>query len=107
MKKIISYALTAVLVAGFVLTPCSKAKADSTELMSYISFGADLRDNEKKTVMELLNVTEKDLEDYEVLSVTNEEEHKYLDEYLSKSVIGSRALSSVKVVKERTAKVSV
>ena len=47
--------------------------------------------------LELLGVSEKDLEDYTVATVTNKDEHNYLDSYLDKSVIGSRALSSVLV----------
>ena len=37
------------------------------------------------------------MSDYQVIKVTNQEEHDYLDGYLSSSVIGSRALSSVTV----------
>ncbi len=43
-----------------------------------------------------------DMSDYQVIKVTNKEEHEYLDGYLSSSVIGSRALSSVTV--EQTGK---
>lgn len=61
-----------------------------------VALGADLSDEEKDKVLEILAVSEKDLDGHEV-TVTNEEEHKYLDDYLSASVIGSRALSSVYV----------
>ncbi len=39
------------------------------------------------------------LDQYQVVTVTNEEEHQYLDEYLDASIIGTRALSSVVIVK--------
>jgi uncharacterized protein YpuA (DUF1002 family) len=64
-----------------------------------VALGADLKSDEKATVMELLGVTQEDLDNSSV-TVTNEEEHKYLDDYLSSSVIGSRALSSVYVKEE-------
>ena len=51
--------------------------------------------------MELLGVKESELGNYTVINVTNADEHKYLDAYLDKKIIGSRALSSVKV--EQTA----
>lgn len=61
----------------------------------YVSLGADLTDKEKDTVLKLLGI--ENLDDYNVEYITNEQEHEYLDEYLSKSVIGTRALSSVHV----------
>lgn len=61
----------------------------------YISLGADLNAEEKATVLDLLNVKEADLGNYTVATVTNKDEHDYLDDYLDKSIIGTRALSSV------------
>ena len=49
-------------------------------------------------VLDLLGLTESDLQNCTVVQVTNQEEHEYLDEYLSSAVIGNRAISSVKVV---------
>ena len=59
--------------------------------------GADLNQQERATVLRLLGVTEEDLKNYTVTTVTNADEHQYLDSYLSSSIIGSRALSSVLV----------
>ncbi|MBQ8085747.1 MAG: DUF1002 domain-containing protein [Lachnospiraceae bacterium] len=64
----------------------------------YVSFGADLKDDEKEKVISLLGINEEDLEDYTVGEITNADEHEYLGDYLDASVIGSRALSSVVVV---------
>lgn len=64
----------------------------------FISFGADLRKDEKAKVLELLGVKEEDLADYDVITITNEEEHEYLGEYISADKIGNRALSSVVVM---------
>lgn len=66
----------------------------------YISLGVDLSDSERAAVLNLLGVTEAELQsDYIVNYVTNDDEYAYLSDYLSASVIGSRALSSVKVIK--------
>ncbi len=64
----------------------------------FVALGADLKDSERMTVLGLLGVTEEELKDYDVITVTNADEHQYLDDYLDASIIGSRALSSVKVV---------
>lgn len=60
---------------------------------AYVSLGADLSAKEKATVLKLLGIN--NINDYEVEYITNKQEHQYLDDYLEKSVIGSRALSSV------------
>lgn len=64
----------------------------------YIALGEDLTKDQRATVLELLGVTEEDLEDYDVVTVTNEQEHEYLDSYISSDKIGTRALSSVLVM---------
>ena len=99
MKKIVTKAMALLLACAVVITPANFAKADAVEATSYISFGADLKPQEKSTVMSLLGITEAELDNYEVVEVTNAEEKEYLGDYLSASVIGSRALSSVRVDK--------
>lgn len=94
MKKI----MATMLIAAVGLLPASHVKADAVE-KPYLSLGADLSDSQKSKVLSLLGVSEEELSDYEVLEVTNEEEHEYLGEYLSASVIGSNALSSVRIEK--------
>lgn len=76
---------------------CFPAMADAAADKPFISLGADLKADERATVLALLDVTEADLEGYTVITVTNDDEHKYLDNYLPANVIGSRALSSVKI----------
>lgn len=105
MKKLYKKITTVCLAAAMVVTlPVAgiTAKADAISDAApedvYVSFGADLSDKEKKTVMDLLGVNEDDLSDYTVGEITNADEHKYLGDYLDASVIGSRALSSVVVV---------
>ncbi len=92
MRKIFARVLALGLCILMAL-PCVTAKADSTQ--KYLALGADLSTTDKKKVLNLLGVD--DIGEYQVVKITNQEEHKYLDSYLSKSVIGSRALSSVTV----------
>ena len=80
------------------MTAKADAVTDAEPSDVYVSFGADLNDSEKATVMDLMGITDADLEDYTVGEITNDEEHEYLGDYLDASVIGSRALSSVIVV---------
>lgn len=91
--------LIAVLSLAMGLFPAAVADADTVEVKPYISLGADLNKEQRSTVLSLLGVTEEDLSEYEVIEITNEDEHDYLDDYLSDSVIGTKALSSVKIEK--------
>ena len=61
----------------------------------YLALGEDLSKDQRKTVLKYMGISEKDLDKYEVVYVNNEEEHKYLDEYISSSAIGTHSLSSV------------
>ena len=101
MKRIIAFLLTAVMMAG-TLVPGLNVAADSVEDKPYLSLGADLKASEKEKVYELLGVDENNLDQYTLGTVTNKEEHEYLDGYVSSSVIGSRALSSVLVTLEKS-----
>lgn len=99
-KKFMTAIMTAVLTAAcFVSEPvhiyAGSTKADLNK--PYIALGADLDANQRAEVLRLLEVTEEDLKGYTVATITNEMEHEYLDSYLSAELIGSKALSSVKV----------
>lgn len=95
----------ALLMTGLmlVMSPVSvwADREDAKLEKPYVSLGADLSANDRAIVLKLLGVTEDDLKNYTVTTITNADEHKYLDSYLSKSVIGKRALSSV-LVKGKT-----
>ena len=91
-------ALSAIMIAG-LMTFQANVSADAVEEKPYLSLGADLTASQKSKVLELLDVDEKKLDEYKIVTVTNKDEHKYLDDYLDSSVIGTRALSSVLVEK--------
>lgn len=65
-----------------------------------VALGADLTEEQKASVLELMGITKDQLAGYDVIYVTNAQEHQYLDEYLSSSVIGSKSLSSVMLKKQ-------
>lgn len=103
MKKLYKKVMAGVLAASMLVTMTGvTAKADAVTDAEpsdvYVSFGADLSENEKATVLGLMGITEADLANYKVGEITNADEHKYLGDYLDSSVIGSRALSSVIVI---------
>lgn len=90
IKKIMSL----FLICALTLTLGFSSRADSGE-KPILALGSDLSAEQRATVLGLLGINEADLANYEVIYVTNQEEHQYLDAYLSSSVIGTRALSSV------------
>ena len=98
IKRIMAGMLAAITVLGSLAAPMS-VKADQIDA-PYLALGADLNETEKSTVLSLLEINEADLSHYQVITVTNADEHKYLDSYLDASVIGTRALSSVLIEKK-------
>ena len=77
MKKLAILFLSGILLLSAPLT----VLADSSSAnQTYISLGADLNQQERATVLNLLGVTEQELSNYKVTKVTNKEEQfKLLD----------------------------
>lgn len=100
MKKLITLLLSAVLLLSM---PVMAAEVDQSKIVnidaskSIIALGADLSAEQRATVLSLMDVTEADLANYQVITITNDMEHQYLDAYMDASVIGSKSLSSVKI----------
>lgn len=89
-KKLLALVLVLTMTLGLGVT--ANAASDDKPILA---LGADLSADQRATVLGLLGVDESDLANYDVISITNAEEHQYLDDYLSSSVIGTHALSSV------------
>lgn len=86
MKKrnmIAALLCSACLVAGSV----SPVFADASKV---VTLGADLTDAQKQTMMKYFNVSS---DQVQVMTITNEDEHKHLDNIAPQSQIGSRTLS--------------
>lgn len=64
----------------------------------YLALGADLTPQQQATVLALMGIDPADLTNYDVVYVTNDMEHQYLDAYLPSSTIGTKALSSVLIM---------
>ena len=64
----------------------------------YLALGADLNYSQRATILSIMGIDAANLSDYDVVYVTNAEEHQYLDSYISSSQIGTRSLSSVVIV---------
>ena len=90
--------LAVILAFAMAFTMSMSSVAFAAEGDGYLALGSDLSESERNTVMDLLGVD--DPENYNVIYVTNAEEHKYLDSYVDSDQIGSRALSSV-LIKEQ------
>ncbi len=67
----------------------------------YLALGADLSDDQKNTVLSLMEIDPANLANYNVTYVTNAQEHQYLDSYVDSSKIGSKSWSSVVIVKRK------
>ena len=99
-KRKLALMMTGLMLVMSPVSVCAD-REDAKLEKPYVSLGADLSANDRAIVLKLLGVTEDDLKNYTVTTITNADEHKFLDSYLSKSVIGARALSSV-LVKGKT-----
>lgn len=64
----------------------------------YLALGADLTEEQRNTVLSLMGIDPANLASYDVVYVTNAEEHQYLDAYIDSSQIGNKSLSSVVIV---------
>ena len=62
---------------------------------TYLAMGDDLSKDQTKTVLKIFGID--DIEDCEVVYVTNKDEHKYLDDYVDSAQIGTEALSCVMI----------
>lgn len=96
-KSILTGVMAAVLLITAVLTP-AEVYGDRVDDKPYLALGADLTEEQKASVLALLDVDPAQLDEYTVYEVTNEEEYEHLGSYLDASVIGSKSLSSVKVI---------
>ena len=95
-KRWMAILLTCIMAVALPVTAYGASDNKNTDT-PYVALGANLNQEERATVLRLLGISEEDLNNYTVTTVTNAEEHEYLDSYLSSSIIGSRALSSVMV----------
>ncbi|MCR6106353.1 DUF1002 domain-containing protein [Salipaludibacillus agaradhaerens] len=85
---------TAVSTFAIWLLFISVVFADAAPGDEIVTLGDDLSPQQRETLLNEMNVNE---DEVLIVTVTNEEEHQYLGDYISASVIGSNALSSSKI----------
>ena len=85
MKKFLSIMAILLLIGAAGLAFEMEAHAEETKTV--IALGADLSAEQKATVLGLMGITEEQLAGCEVIYITNDQEHQYLDSYLGSSVM--------------------
>lgn len=80
------------MAAALFIAPL-KMFADAAPGDIIVTLGQNLTEEQKNTVLKEMDVPA----DVQTVTVTNEEEHKYLGDYISKAQIGSKAISSSKI----------
>ncbi|MFV8826659.1 DUF1002 domain-containing protein [Alkalihalobacterium sp. APHAB7] len=81
--------LIPLLLVFTILIP-SLVAADAAPGDMIVTLGANLTDEQKQSILNEMGAPE----DVEIIYVTNEEEHHYLGNYVSRAQIGTRAISS-------------
>ncbi|CAI9387973.1 DUF1002 domain-containing protein [Niallia sp. Sow4_A1] len=78
------------LILAFLLVLPIPAYADVAVGDMIVTLGENLTTEQKQLLLTEMNAPE----DAEIITVSNQEEHQYLGNYISKSLIGTRAISS-------------
>ncbi|MCL1632343.1 DUF1002 domain-containing protein [Sporolactobacillus sp. CPB3-1] len=92
MKKV-SALVIAAIVALSAFAP-AKVFADASPGDVIVTLGANLTADQRQSLLNEMDVSS---DSAQIVTVSNTEEHKYLDKYLSAAQIGTRAISSSKI----------
>lgn len=105
MKRISLFVATITLLTAVPVSATeipAEVTGDSVEITEndkpYLALGADLTEEQRRTVLSLMGIDQANLANYDVVYITNEEEHQYLGSYIDASQIGSKSWSSVVIV---------
>lgn len=74
-----------------------ESSEDTSDIRYAVSLGADLNDSERAQVLKSLGYDGTEPDPACTVTVTNEEEHRYLDGYIDTAKTGTRSLTSVKL----------
>ncbi|WLR60554.1 DUF1002 domain-containing protein [Guptibacillus hwajinpoensis] len=101
LKKGLPFLLSLVLMMSIIPMV---AQADASVGDVIVTLGEDLSEEQKQKLVDEMEAPENAM----TVTVSNEEEHKYLGNYISKALIGTRALSSSSItIGEKDAGLSV
>ncbi len=92
-RRMLSLLLSLSLLLAMVVLPAS---ADAVDVQGYLVLGADLSASQQETVLALMGIT--DTSAYSVTYTTHAEEEEYFGDYLSASVLGTKAMSSILLI---------
>ncbi|HET6872320.1 MAG TPA: DUF1002 domain-containing protein [Sporolactobacillaceae bacterium] len=90
MKKVMFYVM---LLCVFFIVPL-EAFADATPGDVIVTLGQDLTASQRASILNEMGV---DPNSVQIVTVTNQEEHHYLDAYIPRAEIGTKAISSAKI----------
>jgi uncharacterized protein YpuA (DUF1002 family) len=85
MKKILIY-----LMLGLLFLSPVRTYADIAEGDMIVTLGENLSEDQKNMLLKEMDAPK----DVQIVTVSNQEEHQYLGKYVSKSFIGTKAISS-------------
>lgn len=94
---------TLVIMTAFSLIAPLQVSADAIEGETVVTLGKDLTGTQRDQILNEMGV-DPNANTVKIIDVTNQEEHQYLGNYLSKDVIGQRAISSAKITLASTNK---
>ncbi|MDP4550288.1 DUF1002 domain-containing protein [Alkalihalobacillus macyae] len=101
LKKVMPFILSMLLIMSIMPVV---ALADASVGDVIVTLGEDLTEDQKQNLLSEMDAPK----DVMTVTVSNEEEHKYLGNYISKALIGTRALSSSSItIGEKNAGLSV
>jgi uncharacterized protein YpuA (DUF1002 family) len=89
------YVLSLIAVLLFAFPSLSHADVVVGDLI--ITLGENLTEQQKQDILKEMNATEQN----QIITVSNEEEHKYLGDYIPKATIGTKAISSTSITIEK------
>lgn len=81
------------LIGFFCLILPTQILGDAIVGEIVVTLGENLTEEQKKELLQEMNVPE----NVEIITVTNQEEHQYLGNYISKQKIGTRSISSTRI----------
>ncbi|MBD1378681.1 DUF1002 domain-containing protein [Bacillus sp. IB182487] len=90
--------LSLLMLVTFLFAFPQLSFADAAEGDVIITLGEDLSDEQKQALLDEMKAPE----NAQTITVSNEEEHKYLGKYVPKAQIGTRALSSSTITIEKS-----
>ncbi len=96
-KRISGLIYLTLIILFFLWALPYPASADAVAGETVVTLGHDLTPQQKNQILQEMNVNS----DVKTITVTNQEEHRYLGKYLNRATIGNRALSSAKITLEK------